>query len=236
MHRSEGPDFLEEEQLRCLRAPWGPAWTPAGVIEVLAPLVGERRKSRIQEVVDSRLDSITVLMDAPRDPHNGAAVLRSCDAFGIPELHVVPREEPFLAGKSVAKGTQRWVDVVVHETPEAAVTALRRRGYVLVSTHPQGELLPQALGSIERLALVLGNEHDGIRGELQQASEHTVRVPMRGFVESLNVSVAAALLLSAATAGRPGDLPKPERLRLYARGLVHSVPRALDILAASAPR
>ncbi len=236
MRRSDSPDLLDQEQLRRLREPWGDGWSPTGVIEALSPWAGERRKSRMLEVVGSRLGSVTVLMDAPRDPHNAAAVLRSCDAFGVPELHIVPRDEPFLAGKAVAKGTQRWVDVVVHESPAAAVEALRGRGFTLVSTHPQGALVPEALRELPRLALVLGNEHDGIRTELEQAAEHSVRVPMRGFVESLNVSVAAALLLSAATADRPGDLPEPERLRLYARGLWHSVPRAFDILAASDPR
>ncbi len=84
-----------------------------------------------------------------------------------------------------------------------------------------------------RVALIVGHEHDGIRAELEHAAAHRVRVPMRGFVESLNVSVAAALLLRAATMGRPGDLPETDRRRLYARGLVRSVPRALDVLAAS---
>jgi tRNA (guanosine-2'-O-)-methyltransferase len=187
-------------------------------------------------VIDARVDSVTVLMDAPHDPHNGAAVMRSCDAFGLPELHVVPRDEPFLAGRTVARGTQHWVDVVIHPTPAQASASLRRRGFELVTTHPEGELVPEDLRHIERVAIVLGNEHDGIRAELAQAASRSVRIPMRGFVESLNVSVAAALLLRAATEGRPGDLPDSERERLYARGLVLSLPKAQQILAASTPR
>jgi tRNA (guanosine-2'-O-)-methyltransferase len=78
----------------------------------------------------------------------------------------------------------------------------------------------------------LGNEHDGISGELASACTRHVRVPMRGFVESLNVSVSAAILLASATAGRAGDLPEADQRRLYARGLYLSVGRADDVLAA----
>ncbi|HEX6765678.1 MAG TPA: TrmH family RNA methyltransferase, partial [Polyangiaceae bacterium] len=83
---------------------------------------------------------------------------------------------------------------------------------------------------------VMGNEHDGIRESLENAATRTVRVPMRGFVESLNLSVAAALLLAAATKGREGDLSPEERTTLYATGLFRSVPRAGEILSASTPR
>jgi tRNA (guanosine-2'-O-)-methyltransferase len=81
-----------------------------------------------------------------------------------------------------------------------------------------------------RLGLVLGNEREGIHEDLAAACSARVRVPMRGFVESLNVSVTAAILLHAATRGRQGDLDPGTLMRLYARGLYLSVPRASDIL------
>ena len=94
-------------------------------------------------------------------------------------------------------------------------------------------MLPNELAFIERVALVLGNERDGIGNELGAACKRSVRVPMRGFVESLNVSVTAAILLSAATTGRRGDLDELSRRRLYARGLYFSLTRAEDLLSAS---
>jgi tRNA (guanosine-2'-O-)-methyltransferase len=96
--------------------------------------------------------------------------------------------------------------------------------------------VPKELAGIARVCLVMGNEHDGIRRTLEAATTRAVRIPMRGFVESLNLSVAAALLLSAATAGRKGDLDPDEQCTLYATGLLRSVPRAGEILAASGPR
>jgi tRNA (guanosine-2'-O-)-methyltransferase len=213
-----------------------PGWTARGVVELLGPLAGEERAKTIAERVAARIGSVTLLMDAPYDPHNAAAALRSCDAFGVPELHVVPRAEGFALGRKVTRGTERWVDVVTHESAEAATRALLERGFELVATHPKGDLVPEDLRQIPRVCLVMGNEHDGIRKSLEQAATRAVRIPMRGFVESLNLSVAAALLLSAATAGRKGDLSDEERSALYATGLLRSVPRATEILAASTPR
>jgi tRNA (guanosine-2'-O-)-methyltransferase len=206
--------------------------TPAAAIAILEPLAGERRRARILEVVNARVGNVTLLMDAPHDPHNGAAVIRSADAFGLPEIHVVPRNEPFLIGRRVTQGTERWVEVLQHASPAVAVDSLRARGFELVATHPKGELVPEDLARVGRLCLILGNEHDGICEALASAASRTVRIPMRGFVESLNVSVAAALLLRAATLGRTGDLSDEERERLYAVGLVRSVPRGSEILAA----
>jgi tRNA (guanosine-2'-O-)-methyltransferase len=219
-----------------LDAPWASEWRASGVIQVLEPLVADARAHRLRSVIDARLASVTVVMDAPHDPHNGAAVMRSCDAFGIQKLHVVPRDEPFAISTTVTRGSEKWVDVVQHSSAAEAVRALREYGFELVRTHPRGDLVPEDLARIPRCALVIGNEHDGIREELEAAATRSVRVPMRGFTESLNLSVSAGILLAAATAGRSGDLDPDVRERLYARGLFQTVPRAAAVLAASTPR
>lgn len=202
---------------------------PETVVRVLEPFVLPRRRERILEVLDLRLSSVAVMLDSPYDPHNGAAVIRSCEAFGVQTIHVIERERPFLAATSVARGAEKWVDLERHGDVASAVRA--SRDFELVGTHPEGELLPEDLAAIPRLMLVLGNERDGISSELALACQRRVRVPMRGFVESLNVSVTAAILLSSATRGRPGDLDAADRLRLYARGLYFTVDRARELLA-----
>ena len=91
------------------------ALDPARVVRALEPLVTETRRARITEVIGRRLGSITVAFDAPYDPHNGAAVARSCEAFGVQEMHVVERANtPFAVAASVARGAQKWIDVVRH--------------------------------------------------------------------------------------------------------------------------
>jgi tRNA (guanosine-2'-O-)-methyltransferase len=182
-------------------------------------------------VIERRLASVAVVFDAPYDPHNGAAIVRSCEAFGVQALHVVERgRTPFLVAGTVARGAEKWIDLVRHANAASAIQAVRERGLELVAARADGELAPRDLATIPRLAIVVGNERDGIREELARACTKSVRVPMRGFVESLNVSVTAAILLYAATLGRDGDLSEADKLRLYARGLYFSIPRAEDVL------
>ena len=233
MVRRDEQGMKSASELPSAGQPWAEPWTPEGVIATLEPLSGEARSARLREVIERRVGSVTVVMDAPHDPHNGAAVLRSCEAFGVCEVHVVQRVEPFLVAATVTKGTERWVEVRPASSASEAVERLRGAGFRLIAMHPSGRLKPSDLASIPRLALVLGNEHDGISEELERAADDSVQIPMRGFVESLNVSVAAAILLHAATEGRPGDLSEAERRRLYAIGLCQSVPRAREILEAS---
>lgn len=203
---------------------------PARVVELLEPLVLERRAARLREILSQRLSSVQVVFDAPHDPHNGAAVVRSCEAFGVQYVNVVERKEKFLLAPSVARGSEKWIDLRIWKSAGDAVAAMKGDGLELVAAHPDGELVPEDLASIPRLGLVLGNERDGIAEDLLSACTRRVRVPMRGFVESLNVSVSAAILLSAATSRRAGDLSREEFLRIYARGLYFTVDRADDVL------
>lgn len=203
---------------------------PARVVRLLEPLVTDRRRGRLQAVIAKRVESVQVVFDAPHDPHNGAAVIRSCEAFGVQKLHVVERKERFLSSATVTRGAEKWVDVNQYARTTDALDALRAAGLELVGADADGELAPDDLADVPRFALVLGNERDGISDELLSACKRKVRVPMRGFIESLNVSVTAAILLEHATARRAGDLSEADRLRLYARGLYLSVDKADEVL------
>lgn len=216
--------------------PWPLGWTAAGIIDVLEALVAPARRTTITTRLEQRLTDVTVVMDQPHDPHNGAAVLRSCDAFGVQEVHVVAPTRPFLVSKIVSRRTERWLDICEHRSYSGVLPALTARGMELVTSHPNGTLLPEDLAGIPRLALVLGNEHSGVHDTLVRAAGRSVRIPMRGFVESLNVSVSAAILLQHAVKGRQGNLAASERTRLYARGLYYSVKRANLVLSAHTPR
>jgi tRNA (guanosine-2'-O-)-methyltransferase len=229
--RRSTPGVLSGASLMPARIARAERHDPARVVRLLEPLVLERRRERLQSVIGRRLASVQVLFDAPHDPHNGAAVVRTCEAFGVQYVHVVERKEAFLAASTVARGAEKWVDVKLWQDVDEAAAAVREGGLELVAAHPDGELVPGDLAAIPRLALVLGNERDGIAAKLAAACTRRVRVPMRGFVESLNVSVSAAVLLAQATFEREGDLPAAERLRLYARGLYFSVDKAEDVLA-----
>lgn len=229
--KRDDPDIFRPETSAATQATATELERARRVVDVLEPLTTEARKARLLEVLGARIGSVTVVLDNPHDPHNGSAVLRSSDAFGVTRVHVLRQSEEFLAAHTVALGAERWIDVVEHRTPESVIAELRRTGHTIVVTHPSGELTPLDLARLDRVALVLGNEKDGVGPALTAAADARVRVPMRGFVESLNMSVAAALLVHSAASGREGDLTADERALLYARWLTATVPRAAEILA-----
>jgi tRNA (guanosine-2'-O-)-methyltransferase len=202
----------------------------ADLLEALGPHVTEARTRRMAEVFDARVGSVNVLMDAPYDPHNGSAILRTLDAFGVQDLHVIERQAPFAAHASVSRGSQKWIDVHTYADSPAALAALD--GFELVATHPEGTLVPEDLGAIPRLCLVMGNEQRGIAEDVLARCTRSVRVPMRGFAESLNVSVTAAILLHGAVHARPGDLSADRKARLMARGMLTSLAHAAELLMA----
>jgi tRNA (guanosine-2'-O-)-methyltransferase len=233
--RRSTPGLLAAHELVDPRIVRAEAHDPEAVVRILEPMVTDARRARLHEIIGQRLASVAVIFDRPYDPHNGAAVIRSCEAFGVQQLHIVERPgTPFSVARTVTRGAEKWIDVTCHKAPPSVIAWANERDIPLVATHPEGELTPDELGAMPRVCVVLGNERDGIHDDLARACSARVRVPMRGFVESLNVSVTGAILLHAATRGRSGDLDDETRRRLYARGLYLSVPRAEEVLVAMA--
>jgi len=206
-------------------------YTPLEIMRALEPLLTDQRRARIDSVLAQRTRSVVPVLDGLYDPHNVAAVLRSADAFGAQEVHIIEGEEPLLASQRVTQGADRWLDVVRHRDPRACVRGLKERGYAVYAAMMDGSVEPDALASIPRVALVFGSEHTGVSEAVLELCDGRYTIPMRGFSQSLNVSVAAALTLFAATRGRSGDLEAAEREGLRARFMWLSVDEARAIVA-----
>jgi tRNA (guanosine-2'-O-)-methyltransferase len=173
------------------------------------------------------------VLDRIGDPHNSSAVLRSADAFGVQNVHAIVGEHGFRASRGVSKGTQRWLDVTRYETAAACARRLKADGYAIYVAAMDGETTPEDLREQRRLAVVFGNEHHGVSPEMRASADGRFSIPMRGFVESLNVSVAAAITLQTlARDGRSRLTPARQR-ELLARFLMNSVKNADDIIARS---
>ena len=200
------------------------------VIAALSPVVTDARRKRIQEVVSARTDEVVLVLDSITDPHNASAVLRSADAFGIQTVHVIVGNHGFRASEGVSKGTHRWIDVVRYEDAESCARGLREAGYRIYVAAMGGEVSPVELPSEERLAVVFGNEHRGVSGKMAELADGTFAIPMRGFVESLNVSVAAAITLQNLADRGLHTLTEPRRRRLEARFLMNSVRNADTVI------
>lgn len=200
------------------------------VIAALSPVVTPERLQRIEEVVAGRTDSLVVVLDRIADPHNSSAVLRSADAFGVQNVHAIVGEHGFVASSGVAKGTHRWLDVVRHETAEACARRLKESGYAIYVAAMGGEASPADLREVPRLAVVFGNEHRGVSSDMRALADGTFSIPMRGFVESLNVSVAAAITIQVLAGEGRAPLDPARRRELMARFLMNSVKNADQVI------
>lgn len=200
------------------------------VIEALSRVVTPERRNRIQKVVSQRTDALVVVLDSISDPHNSSAVLRSADAFGVQTVHVIVGRHGFRASRGVSKGTHRWLDVIRYETPEACVGRLKEQGYSIYVAAMGADREPQSLREQSRVAVVFGNEYRGVSPELVELADGTFSIPMRGFVESLNVSVAAAITMQTLTSGSRAPLSEARRQALEARFLMNSVKNAAQVI------
>jgi tRNA (guanosine-2'-O-)-methyltransferase len=200
------------------------------IVEVLAPLVTPARLARFEAVLARRTRSLVPVLDGLSDPHNGAAILRSCDAFGCHEVHTVRGRFPFAISTHVSRHTERWLEMHAHESAEACAEGLAARGYRLFVAAMDGELTPEDLARVPRAAIVVGNEHRGVSEALRERASGVYRIPMVGFVESLNVSVATAITLYTATQGRHGDMSDDERSEALARFLLGQVKDGAQIV------
>ncbi|HQR30067.1 MAG TPA: RNA methyltransferase [Anaeromyxobacteraceae bacterium] len=200
------------------------------------------RKARIDEVVARRTRSLVVVMEAFCDPQNVNAVLRTCDAFGVQEVHVV--EGPMKGwdrNKKISQNADKWLDVTRWSSTRECLGALKARGYaVYVTWLGEGTVGLDALDFAGPVALVFGNESRGVSDDALALADARYAIPMRGFSQSLNVSVAAAVSLFRAVdrreaqRGRHGDLPDPEAAALRERFYVLAVKQRSRIAKAEA--
>lgn len=206
------------------------------VCRALAPLITDERLARIEAVIARRTRSVIPVLEAVDDPRNVAAILRSADALGVQEVHLIEGAQPFLASRRITQGAERWLDLRRHPSPEAAVAALREKGFRVYVATMRGDAAPAELRSLPRVALVFGNEQSGASERLLASCDGRCTIPMRGFAQSFNVSVAAALALYELTRERGGDLDARERAELRARFMMLSVERAVEVVAEHASR
>lgn len=154
------------------------------------------RFAKLQRALHRRQPDLTVLTDNVHKPHNISAILRTCDAVGVHRLHAVSPGGEVRRHHMIAGGSKRWVDVVVHADSQSGVAALEEAGWRLILAHEgAGSRDFRDVDYTERVAIVLGAELHGPTAAARAAADVAVAIPMQGLVESLNVSVAAAVIL-----------------------------------------
>ena len=158
-----------------------------------------QRFARAQATLARRQPDLTVLLDRVHKAHNLAAILRTCDAVGVHELHAVPVPGAWKPAKGTSLGSERWVEVHRHQSTEQAMQRLRERGFLIYAAH----LCTEATDFREAdytlpCALLLGAEKQGVSASAASRADRHLIIPMLGMAASLNVSVAAGVILAEA--------------------------------------
>lgn len=171
------------------------------LIAYLKEFVTDERWQTMNRVLDYRTRHLIVVLEDLYQPHNASAVLRSCDCFGIQDVHVIENEHTFDPSKSVTIGADQWLTLHEYKREETENTRecfniLKEQGYRLVATTPHTDAMSiEELPVEEKTALVFGTELEGLSSQALELADRYVSIPMYGFSESYNVSVSAALCL-----------------------------------------
>jgi len=199
MNGQEAKAFIEQlQQEGLLTEEMRPVW------EMIMP----ERLKRMYDVLNERTRYITIITEAVDDPHNQAAVLRSAEAFGLQDVYVVTGSAPFQPNPFVTRNADKWLTVQQKKDIQTAIQQLKESGYqVFASYLGEGTIQLQDMDVSRPTALLFGNEHSGVSDEAIRLADGTFMIPMHGFVQSFNISVAAALTLYDVT----------ERARQYAK-------------------
>ena len=155
-----------------------------------------RRFERIKNVLNCRMKNLTVLVEAVNKPHNLSAILRTCDAAGVFEANFISERDKVKTFNSTAQGSQKWVKLNNHETTISAVSELKKKGFKLYGTTLNERSTDyRNFDYSENTCFVLGAEKWGLSEQLISKVDESIFIPMSGMVQSLNVSVAASILL-----------------------------------------
>ena len=155
-----------------------------------------RRFERIKNVLNCRMRNLTVLVEAVNKPHNLSAILRTCDAAGVFEANFICQRDEVKTFNSTAQGSQKWVNLNNHETVISAVSELKKKGFKLYGTTlNESSTDYRNFDYSENTCFVLGAEKWGLSDELNSKVDESIFIPMTGMVQSLNVSVAASILI-----------------------------------------
>jgi len=169
-------------------------------IEYLEGFVTEERKAIFKQVLADRTRHFTVILEDLYQKHNTSAITRSCDVFGIQDLHIIENNYRTYVSNQVGKGSQKWLSFYrynkeTHNT-QACIDTVKAKGYQIVATTPHKSSC--VLGDFDvtkKSAFVFGVEKEGVSDMMLEQADVRLKIPMYGFTESLNVSVAAAIVL-----------------------------------------
>lgn len=170
------------------------------LLTYLEDFVTDRRKNLFRNILEDRTRHFTVVLEDIYQQHNASAVIRSCDIFGIQDIHVIENKYKSKVSKNIAKGSQKWLSFHNYKKDTnntlECLNSLKSKGYQIIATTPQNNSCSLHDFDIsKKSAFVFGVEKTGVSDLVMNNADKILRIPMVGFTESLNISVAAAIIL-----------------------------------------
>ena len=155
------------------------------------------RFQKIKDILNKRQPDLTVVLDNVHKPHNLAAIIRSCDAIGISDIHgISSNEQKVGVNLKSASGSNHWVNLHIHHSIPNVISELKQSGFSIYAANDSAKAIDyRKVDYTKPSVIVLGAELDGISPETLDAVDEEIKIPMQGMVESLNVSVANAVIL-----------------------------------------
>lgn len=169
-------------------------------LEFLENILTDNRKERFLKVLKDRTKHFTIAVEDVFQMHNASAVMRSCEVFGIQELHVIEERYGKRIDKEIAMGAQKWVDISTYDSVTNCIDTLKNNGYQIIATTPhENDCLMEDFDITKPSALFFGTERDGLSEEILRRADGFLKIPMVGFTESLNISVSASIIIQNLT-------------------------------------
>jgi tRNA (guanosine-2'-O-)-methyltransferase len=169
-------------------------------LSYLENIITPQRQTNFLNVLKDRTKHFTVVVEDVFQMHNTSAVMRSCEVFGIQELHIIEQKFGKKIDKEIAMGSQKWVDIATFESTKKCVETLKNKGYQIIATTPhENDCLLDDFDISKPSALFFGTERDGVSDEIIKNADGFLKIPMVGFTESLNISVSAAIIIQNLT-------------------------------------
>lgn len=166
----------------------------------LEEFISDNRKRRFEHVLENRTRHFCIAVEDVYQLHNTSAVMRSCEVFGIQDLHVIEQRYGKTIDKEIAMGAEKWVDIHRHPDNQSCMKDLKEKGYQIVATSPHMEASELDNFDISRpSAVFFGTEKSGLSEEIMKEATAFIKIPMFGFTESLNISVSAAIIINSLT-------------------------------------
>lgn len=170
------------------------------LLAYLESYLTENRRQRFDKVLEERTKHFTVATEDVYQLHNTSAVIRSCDVFGIQEVHIVEERNSKRIDREIAMGAQKWVDLNRFHSVKTCIQDLKQKGYQIVATSPHANnCLLHEFDVTKKSCFFFGRETEGLSQEVIDQADTFLKIPMYGFTESLNISVSAAIVLQHVT-------------------------------------